>query len=119
MPTAAICIAATMNSVKLKDSSVCSDVRDSTSSQTTASDGRPGAARSAAEAASEIELSISSTAIEPYLGIPRSLRSPMTTLASSRATSQRIRSPSGFWAAPGSRTTFVTAGAAQSRSSAR
>ena len=31
-------------------------------------------------------------------GTPRSLRSPMITLASSRATSHRIRSPSGLWA---------------------
>ena len=68
IPTAAICIAATMNSTKLKDSSVCSDVRASTSSHTTASDGRPGAAFSAAVAASEIAVSICSTAIDPPSG---------------------------------------------------
>ena len=48
MPTAAICIASTMNATKLIDSSVFSLVRCSTSSQTTASEGRPGAAFSAA-----------------------------------------------------------------------
>ena len=99
MPTAPICIASTMNATKLIESSVFSLVLCSTSSQTTASDGRPGAAFSAAAAASESELSMCSTAIEPTRGISSSLRSPMITLASSRATSQRIRSPSGFLAA--------------------
>ncbi len=96
MPTAAICIAMTMKSRKLSESSVFSEVRDSTSSHTTASDGSPGAAFSAAIAASESEKSRSSTAIEPRSGMSSSLRSPMITLASSRATSQRITSPSGL-----------------------
>ena len=96
MPTAAICIASTMKATKLKESSVSSVVRCSTSSQTTASEGRPGAAFSAASAASEIAVSTCSTAIEPTLGISSSLRSLMITLASSRAISQRITSPSGL-----------------------
>ena len=99
MPTAPICMASTMNATKLIESSVFSLVRCSTSSQTTASEGRPGAAFSAATAASESEVSMCSTAIEPTRGISSSLRSPMITLASSRATSHRIRSPSGFVAA--------------------
>ncbi len=118
MPTAAICIAATMNSTKLNDSSVFSEVRDSTSSQTTASDGRPLAASSAAMAASEIDVSMCSMAIEPSRGMSSSLRSPMITLASSRATSQRITSPLGFRAAPWRCTTFSTDGEAHSSSSA-
>ena len=119
MPTAAICIASTMNATKLTDSSVLSLVRCSTSSQTTASDGSPGAARSAASAAAEITLSTVSTAIDPTRGISSSLRSPMITLASSRATSHRIRSPSGFRAAPSNRTTFSTESEPQSTSITR
>ena len=41
MPTAAISIASAMKARKLADSSTFSEVRDSTSSQTTASDGQP------------------------------------------------------------------------------
>ena len=48
IPTAAICMASTMNATNPSDSSVFSLVRGSTSSQTTASEGRPGAAFSAA-----------------------------------------------------------------------
>ena len=118
MPTAAICIAITMNATKLKESSVSSLVRCSTSSQTTASEGRPGAAFSAATAASEIAVSTCSTAIEPTLGMSSSLRSLMITLASSRVMSHRITSPSGFLAAPCRWTTLITEGAPQSSSSA-
>jgi hypothetical protein len=89
-----------MNSRKLIESSVFSLVRCSTSSQTTASDGRPGAAFSASSAASDIEMSMCSTAIDPTRGISSSFRSPRITLASSRATSHRITSPGGFVAAP-------------------
>jgi hypothetical protein len=92
--------ASTMNSRKLAENSVFSDVRASTSSQTTASDGAPLAAFSARIAASEISESTSSIAIEPSCSIPNSFRSPTTTLASSRATSQRITSPSGLCATP-------------------
>ena len=53
---------------KLPPSSVLSEVRASTSSQTTASDGAPRAARSARSAASEICESICSSAIEPSRG---------------------------------------------------
>ena len=95
-----------MKRTKLNDSSVSSEVRASTSSHTTASEGIPGAAFSAATAASEIDVSMCSTAIEPRLWISSSLRSPRITLASSRATSQRITSPSGFVAAPCRWTTF-------------
>jgi hypothetical protein len=95
-PTDAISIASTMNARKLIDSSVFSEVRDSTSSHTTASDGRPAAAFSAARATSEIDVSIISSAIEPWTGTPSSRRSLRMTLVSSRATSQRIRSPGGF-----------------------
>ena len=110
MPTAPICMASTMNATKLIESSVFSLVRCSTSSQTTASEGRPGAASSAATAASESDVSMCSTAIEPTRGISSSFRSPMITLASSRATSHRIRSPSGFLAAACRCTTLRTAG---------
>ena len=50
----------------------------------------------------------SSSEIEPSTSIPRSRRSPTTTLASSRATSQRTRSPGGLRAAPRSSTTLQT-----------
>ena len=49
----------------------------------------------------EICESISSIAIEPSRWMLSSLRSPRITLASSRATSQRITFPSGLWAARG------------------
>ena len=98
-PTEAIRQARTMKSRKLAESSVFSEVRASTSSQTTASEGAPAAAFSARSLASEIWESMSSIAIEPSLCIPNSFRSLTITLASSRATSQRITSPSGFWAA--------------------
>ncbi len=96
MPTAAICIASTMKVTKLIDSSVSSLVRCWTSSHTTASEGRPGAARSASTAASEIKVSTCSMAMEPTCGISSSLRSARITLASSLATSQRITSPFGL-----------------------
>ena len=51
--------------------------------------------RSASSASSESCVSIGSIAIEPHLWIPRSLRSPTMTLASSRGTSTRSMSPSG------------------------
>ena len=89
-------MASTMNSTKPIESSVFSLVCCSTSSQTTASEGSPGAAFSAASAASESAVSTCSIAIEPTRGISSSLRSLRMTLASSRATSQRITSPSGF-----------------------
>ena len=54
-----------MNSTKPRESSAFSLVLASTCSQTTASDGRPGADFSAASAASEMEVSICSIAIEP------------------------------------------------------
>lgn len=93
-------MARTVNPTKLTDSSVFSEVRDSTSSHTTASEGRPAAAFSATTAASEIWLSMTSIEIDPSSGTFSSLRSLRITLASSRATSQRITSPSGFLAAP-------------------
>ena len=118
IPTAPICIASTMKSTKPIDSSVFSLVRCSTSSQTTASEGSPGAAFSAASALSEIDVSMCSTAIDPTRGMSSSLRSPRITLASSRATSQRITSPSGFRATPWRWTMFSTAGDSSRTSSA-
>ena len=82
--------------MKLAFSSMFSEVRASTSSQTTASPGAPTAARSASSATSETLESISSIAIEPSRWTSSSFRSLTITLASSRATSQRITSPSGF-----------------------
>jgi hypothetical protein len=107
-----------MNSTKLNESSVFSEVRASTSSQTTASEGSPGAAFSAATAASESAVSMCSTAIEPSRGMSSSFRSPRIRLASSRATSQRITSPAGFVAAPCRCTMLRTAGEALRTSSA-
>ena len=77
-------------------------LRCSTSSHTTASDGSPGACslglvprprRAACRSKSSV--------IDPVSGMSSSRRSWMTTLASSRATSARITSPSGFSATPG------------------
>ena len=51
-------------------------------------------------------MSTYSIAIDPVSGIRSSRRSSMITLASSRATSQRITSPSGLRAAPASRITL-------------
>jgi hypothetical protein len=109
-------VARIMKVTKFPLSSVFSEVRASTSSQTTASEGAPRAAFSASSATSESCESISSIAIEPSRWMLSSLRSPITTLASSRATSQRITSPSGFCAAPGRKTRFVTEGVALRRS---
>ena len=53
-------------------------------------------------------LSMYSIAIDPRLGISSSRRSPSITLASSRATSQRITSPSGLFAAPFRKITLQT-----------
>lgn len=63
IPTPAISVASTMKARKLPESSALSDVRLSTSFQTTASAGEPAAARSAARAAVEMAVSIVSTAI--------------------------------------------------------
>ncbi len=64
-PTPPISIAITMNARNENDSSVSSDVRLSTCSQTTASEGAPGAAFSAASKASEIAVSTYSSEIVP------------------------------------------------------
>ena len=101
MPTAASSVAITMNARKVPESSTFSLVRASTSSHTTASAGAPLACSTARSACSEIWVSISSSVIAPSCGIPSSLRSEITTLASSRATSARITSPGGRRAAPG------------------
>ena len=69
---------------------------------------RAAAACSAARAAVEIAVSIVSIAIVPCSARPRSRSSARTTLASSRATSQRIRSPLGRRATPGRWTTLIT-----------
>ena len=90
-----------MKARKLPPSSIVSEVRASTSSQTTASEGMPLAACSAALAASESCESICSSEIDPAAATPSSLRSSMTMLASSRTMSQRITSPAGLRAAPG------------------
>ena len=104
--------------MKLAENSVFSEVRASTSSQTTASDGAPFAAISARSAASEIWESMSSIAIDPSSGMPSSFRSETITLASSRATSQRITSPTGLCAAPSRRIRLQTEGALSSSFSA-
>ena len=116
MPTEAIRQASTMKATKLPLSSTLSEVRASTSSQTTASEGMPRAACSARFAVSEICESICSSAIEPSRATPSSLRSSMTTLASSRATSQRITSPGGWRAAFSRWTRLQVEGVASSRS---
>jgi hypothetical protein len=107
-----------MKSRKLAESSVFSEVRASTSSQTTASEGIPEAARSARSAASEIWESMSSIEIDPSSWIPSSFRSLTITLASSRATSQRITSPSGFTAARSRKTRLQTEPVSRRRSTA-
>ena len=105
-----------MKAMKIPESSVFSEVRDSTSSQTTASPGFPSAARSACLAADEIVESIFSIAIEPSVSTSSSRRSETSTLVSSRATSQRITSPSGRRAAPGRKIRLQTEGMFSSRS---
>ena len=67
MPTDAIRQASAMKARKVPPSSVVECVRALTSSQTTASEGIPFAARSARRAASEIWESICSSVIEPSL----------------------------------------------------
>src|ERR687897_1086237 len=61
-------MASTMNATKLTESSVFSLVRCSTSSQTTASEGSPGAAFSASSAASDIEMSCALRRSSPRAG---------------------------------------------------
>ena len=97
-----------MNATNVADSSTFSLVRASTSSHTTASAGAPRACSTACAARSEIWVSTSSSVIAPSRGIPSSLRSEITTLASSRATSARITSPVGLRAVPASSTTLQT-----------
>ncbi len=118
IPTAAIIIAKVMNARKLADSSVFSEVRVSTSSQITASLGCPSAARTARSACSDTSESMSSIAIDPSRWISSSFRSDTITLASSRATSQRITSPSGRRAARSRKIRLQTEGVASSRSRA-
>src|ERR1044072_8694945 len=115
IPTEAIKQARAMKARKVAESSMLSEVRGSTSSQTTASEGAPRAARSARSAARESCESICSSAIEPSRGIPTSFRSSITTLASSRATSQRKTSPGRWRAAPARKTRLQAEGAASSR----
>ena len=93
--------ASTMNAANVQFSSAVSDVRDVTSSHTTASAGEPSASRTARSIRSETWKSTSRTEIEPSRSTPRSRRSLRTTDASSRARSTRMRSPSGRRAAPG------------------
>ncbi len=100
IPSAAIIVASTMKARKLNDSSALSEVWNSTVSQTTASAGEPTAACSARRAASETSEEMGSITIDPVRSSPSSRSSATTTLASSRATSQRMRSPSGRSAAP-------------------
>ena len=100
MPTPAIIVASTMKARKLPESSVPSDVRASTSSQTTASAGEPRAARSARRAVSDTAVSTLSSTIVPTSSRPRLQRSSTTMLASSRATSHVTRSPGGRSATP-------------------
>ena len=70
-------------------------------------------------APSESCVSMKSSVIDPVSGMSSSRRSWITTLASSRATSARITSPSGFSATPGRWTTLMTDPSAHRRSSAR
>ena len=72
----------------------------------TASAGEPGACSTAALAKSEI-VSVGLSEIDPSRWMPRSRRSEMITLASSRATSHMIRSPSGRVEAFGTRITSI------------
>ena len=116
MPTAAISIARVMNARKLAESSMFSDVRASTSSQITASDGMPTAAFWAALPTADICESITSIAIDPSRSTSSSRRSEMMTLASARVTSHSMTSPSGFWAAPGRKIRLQTVGDCSSRS---
>src|SRR5215213_5090919 len=108
MPIIASSPATTMKARNTPESSTCSLVRCSTSSHTTASDGRPSAFSIAASAASEIWESISTSEMEPSSFSPSARRSAITMLVSSRATSTRITSPSGRRAAPGRWTMLQT-----------
>lgn len=65
IPTDASTIAMVTKARNLTESSALSEVRFSTSSQTTASDGCPGAACSASSKASATAVSMSCSAIEP------------------------------------------------------
>src|SRR4051794_23368353 len=84
MPTPAMQEARTMKSANPADRVALSEVRSVTSSQMTASEGAPGATRSATSAASEIAVSSSSIAMEPSRSTCSARRSSITTLASSR-----------------------------------
>ena len=110
MPTEAIRQARTMNSRKLAESSVFSEVRASTSSQTTASDGSPdrrllGRLRGIGDHASRCPPSRSS----PRRSIPNSFRSLTMTLASSRATSHQDHVPLAACGRPARRKTRLHA----------
>ncbi len=100
MPTAAMSPASTMKIAKFQFSSAVSDVRDATSSQTTASDGDPSACLTARSISLESWKSTSVTEIEPTSSTFRPRRSARITDASSRARSTSTTSPSGRTAAP-------------------
>jgi hypothetical protein len=115
MPTAAMSAASSMKAMNDQVSSASSDVRSTTSSQTTASAGEPSARCTARSIASESWKSTSSTEIDPWWSTSSSRRSASTIEASSRARSTRITSPSGRRATPGS-TTRLQADGSRSRS---
>ena len=107
-----------MKTRKLPPSSVLSEVRASTSSQTTASEGVPRAARSARSAASEICESICSSAIEPSRADAQLLEVVDERRWRPRGRRRRgSRRPAGCRAAPARKTRLEVEGAASSRSS--
>lgn len=114
MPIAAISVASTMNAAKLNENSALSDVRASTSSQITASAGEPAEASAARRASGEITKSTESIEIEPPRPRPDRRSWLTTTLTSSRAMSQRMRSPGGLSDDPAIRTRLATAGESSS-----
>ena len=108
-----------MNARKLTDSSRLSEVRASTSSQTTASDGAPARACSAASAAVEIARVDRSRAIEP-----RSVEPELLEVADDHAgllarDVAQDHVALGLCATARNRTTFVTSGERQRRSRTR
>ena len=113
MPAMAMSMARIIRSRKLADRAVIPATRLSTSSQTTASEAL--ALFSTAVVPPEICVLTGSRAIDPPSRICRSRRSATRALASSAATSHKMRSPDGRRTAPGMWIRLTTEEVASSR----
>lgn len=110
MPASCVAMARKARYAHVMRESACT--RCASSSQTTASSGSPGASSTASVATLDSDRSTCSMAMEP--SVSSHLSRSSTSLADSRAASQRITSPAGSRATPGRTTMLVTPGQSSS-----